>query len=71
MEVSNVSLLSNALKKLRIGVPKMEFMKSKHESCANLDDGSCRVFHFTNLDPKGAACPHFKAKKQANAETIK
>lgn len=47
----------------------MDFMKNKHEDCANFDNGTCRVFHFTNLDAKGSACPHFKAKdKKAEAE---
>jgi hypothetical protein len=58
-----MSLLRNTLRRLRGGVPKMDFMKNKH------DNGTCRVFHFTNLDPKGSACPHFKAKKMADAQT--
>jgi hypothetical protein len=64
-----MSLLRNTLRRLRGGVPKMDFMKNKHENCANFDNGTCRVFHFTNLDPKGSACPHFKAKKMADAQT--
>jgi len=40
----------------------MDFMKHKHEDCANFDNGTCRFYHFTNLEPKGQACPHFKAK---------
>jgi len=57
-------------RRLRSALPKMDFMKSKHEACANFDNGTCRVFHFTNLDPKGSACPHFKAKeKKQEAET--
>ena len=67
--VSRTSLLRNALRRLRRGFPKMDFMKNKHEDCANFDNGTCRVFHFTNLDPKGQACPHFKAKKKAETET--
>ncbi|HTY74014.1 MAG TPA: hypothetical protein VMD05_00420 [Candidatus Nanoarchaeia archaeon] len=60
----------NITKRFRNAFPKMDFMKNKHEACANFDDGSCRVFHFTNLDPKGSACPHFKAKdKLLEAET--
>jgi hypothetical protein len=47
----------------------MDFMKNKYEDCANFDNGTCRFFHFTNLDPKGQACPHFKAKKKAEDET--
>jgi len=51
----------------------MEFMKHKHEDCANFDNGTCRFFHFTNLEPKGSACPHFKTKakeKKAEAKTV-
>jgi hypothetical protein len=47
----------------------MGFLKSKHEDCANFDSGTCRFFHFTNVDPKGSACPHFKAKKKGEVET--
>jgi len=47
----------------------MDFMKNKHEDCANFDDGACKFFHFTNVDPKGQACPHFKAKKKTEVET--
>ena len=50
----------------------MDFMKNKHQDCANFDSGTCtsapRIFNFTNLDPKGQACPHFKAKKTAETE---
>jgi hypothetical protein len=57
-------------RRLRSALPKMDFMKNKHEACANFGNGTCRVFHFTNLDPKGSACPHFKAKeKKPEAET--
>jgi hypothetical protein len=51
-------------RRLRSAFPKLDFMKNKHEACANFDNGTCRVFHFTNLDPKGSACPHFKAKEK-------
>jgi len=47
----------------------MDFMKNKHEDCANFDNGTCRFFHFTNLDPKGQACPHFKDRKKIESET--
>jgi hypothetical protein len=47
----------------------MDFLKNKHEDCANFENGTCRFFHFTNLDPKESACPHFKAKKKAEVET--
>lgn len=52
--------LKNALRR----VIKTAFLKNKHEDCANFDDGTCKFFHFTNLDPKGQACPHFKAKEK-------
>ena len=67
--MSRISLLRNALRRLRRGVPKMDFLKNKHEDCANFENGTCRFFHFTNLDPKESACPHFKAKKKAEVET--
>lgn len=60
--------LGNALKRFRHGFPKMDFIKNKHRGCANFDNGGCKVFHFTNLDPNGQACPHFKAKKLAEPE---
>jgi hypothetical protein len=63
-----MSWLRNALGRLRRALPKTTFMKHKHEDCANFDNGTCRFFHFTNLDPKGQACPHFKAKMKAEAE---
>ena len=45
-------------------------MKNKHEDCVNFESGRCKVYHFTNLDPKGSACPHFKAKeKKAESKT--
>ena len=59
-----MSLLKNALRRMRRGVPRLDFLKNKHEDCDNFNEGTCRVFHFTNLDPKGSACPHFKAKKK-------
>jgi hypothetical protein len=52
---------------MRRALPKMDFMKNKHEDCANFDNGTCRFFHFTNLDPKGQACPHFKAKDKSRS----
>ena len=69
LKVSRMGLLGNALKRIRRGFPKMDFMKNKHEDCANFDNGTCKVFHFTNLDPKGQACPHFKAKKNTKTES--
>lgn len=64
-----MSLLRNALRRLWRGVPKMDFLKNRHENCANFDNGTCRFFHFTNVDPVGPACPHFKAKKRAEVKT--
>jgi len=61
-----MSMLKKALQRIRGGVPKMDFYKNKHEDCANFDEGTCRFFHFTNVDPKGTACPHFK-NRQAEA----
>lgn len=58
-----ISLLRGAMDWLRRRFLKIVFLKSKHEDCANFDNGNCRFFHFTNVDPKGSACPHFKAKK--------
>jgi predicted nucleic acid-binding Zn finger protein len=53
----------------------MDFMSHTHEDCDNFDNGTCtcapRIFNFTNLDPKGQACPHFKAKKIAETENKK
>jgi hypothetical protein len=46
----------------------MNFMKNKHEDCANFESGHCKIYHFTNLDPKGSACPHFKARKKKTEE---
>ena len=60
-----MGLFGNVLKRFRRGFPNIDFIKNKHEDCANFDNGNCRFFHFTNLDPHGQACPHFKAKKVA------
>jgi hypothetical protein len=64
-----MNLLKNALRWMRRGVPRLDFLKNKHKDCANFDGGTCRVFHFTNVDPKGSACPHFKTKKKTDVET--
>jgi hypothetical protein len=45
----------------------MDFMKNKHEDCVNFENGRCKIFHFA-IDPKGTACPHFKAKKEKKTE---
>lgn len=62
-----MGLFRNALNRFRCGLPKTDFMKNKHEDCVNFDNGTCkaapRIFKITNLNPKGQACPHFKAKK--------
>jgi hypothetical protein len=52
------------LERIKRGLPKMDFMNHKHEDCANFDNGTCKFWHFTNLDPKGQACPHFKPKNK-------
>jgi len=41
----------------------MDFMKNKHEDCVNFENGRCKFYHIT-VNPKGSACPHFKAKKK-------
>ena len=57
-----MSFFWKARERFRRRIPKMDFLNKKHEDCDNFDNGSCKFFHFTNLDPKGQACPHFKAK---------
>jgi len=53
----------------------MDFIKNKHEDCANFDNGTCiaapRIFNLTNLHPKAQACPHFKTKKKTETENKK
>lgn len=56
-----MGLFKKALRRL----VNTDFVKSKHQDCANFNNGSCRFFHFTNVDPNGQACPHFKAKEKA------
>ena len=63
-KASRMGLLGNTLKRIKHGLPKMDFMNHKHEDCANFGNGTCNFWHFTNLDPKGQACPHFKAKNK-------
>ena len=67
-EDQRMSLLRNILHRLRRGLPKTDFLKNKHEDCANFDNGTCRFFRFTNVDPKESSCPHFKAKKKMEVE---
>ena len=72
LKVLRTGVFRNALQQFQRGLPKMIFMKNKHEDCANFDNGTCiaapRIFNFTNLKPKGHACPHLKAKKIAETE---
>jgi hypothetical protein len=58
----------NALKRLKGIAPRLDFYKYKHEDCANFDNGTCKVAHFTNVNPKETACPHFKAKQGSGIE---
>jgi hypothetical protein len=60
-----MSSLKKGLRRLRSGAPKLDFYKHKHEECANFDNGACKAAHFTNVNPKETACPHFKAKQKA------
>jgi|WetSurSiteA1Bulk_404760.scaffolds.fasta_scaffold336735_1 hypothetical protein len=60
-----MSLLKKALRWLQNSAPRRDFYKHKHEECENFDRGTCKVAHFTNLQPKETACPHFKSKKNA------
>ena len=61
-KVLRIDFLRNALRRLRNSAPRMDFYKYKHEDCKNSDNGKCRAAHFTNLNPKETACPHFKPK---------
>ena len=63
-----IGLLGNALQRLRSIAPRMDFYKYKHEDCQNFDNGKCKLAHFTNLNPKETACPHFKAKQKPENE---
>ena len=51
---------------------KMDFINNVHEDCANFDNGVCKAtpqaLNLTNLNPKGPACPHFKARTIEKAE---
>jgi hypothetical protein len=60
-----MSSFRKALGRIKSGAPRMDFYKYKHGDCANFDNGSCRAAHFTSLNPKETACPHFKAKQKA------
>jgi len=56
-------MLKKALNRMRNALPTTDFLKKKHRDCANFDNGNCKFFKFTNVDPKGQACPHYKPKK--------
>jgi hypothetical protein len=57
------------MRRLRRSFPTTDFMKHKHEECANFANGRCNFYHIT-VNPKGSACPHFKAKnKKAETKT--
>jgi hypothetical protein len=49
----------------------MDWYKHKHGDCENFDNGKCKAAHFTNLNPKETACPHFKPKQKAEVEKKK
>jgi len=51
---------------------KTSFQKNKPlpKMVRNFDKRNCKFFHFTNVDPKGSACPHFNSKK-ADSEAAK
>jgi|GEM_PF-2468341 len=64
-----MNLLQRIKKRLQGKFPTTDFMKHKHEECANFENGRCKFYHIT-VNPKGNACPHFKAKtKKAETKT--
>ena len=65
--MQKIGFLRNALQRLRNSAPRMDFYKYKHEDCENFDNGKCKAAHFTNLDPKETACPHFKPKQKSGS----
>jgi hypothetical protein len=64
MEVLRISSLRKALRRLQSSAPKLDFYKHKHGECSNYDNGKCKAAHFTNINPKETACPHFKEKQK-------
>jgi hypothetical protein len=64
--------IGNTFQRFRNKFPKMDFANHKHGECANFDNGTCvaapRIFKLTNLNPKGPACPHFKARNKQEFE---
>ncbi len=67
-KVLRIGLLKNALRRLRNSAPRLDFYKYKHEDCTNFDNGKCGAAHFTNLNPKETACPHFNPKQKTEVE---
>jgi hypothetical protein len=55
-----MNVMQRIMQKLRA---RADFMKHKHEECANFENGRCKFYHIT-VNPKGNACPHFKDKKK-------
>jgi hypothetical protein len=55
-----MNVMQRIIQKLRA---RADFMKHKHEECANFENGRCKFYHI-KVNPKGNACPHFKAKKK-------
>jgi hypothetical protein len=63
-----MNLLRRIIRRLH-KLPTTDFMKHKHEECANFENGRCKFYHIA-VNPKGNACPHFKAKnKKSETET--
>jgi hypothetical protein len=62
-KVPRMNRLQRIMRRLRRKFPTADFMKHKHEECANFENGRCKFYHIT-VNPKGNACPHFKAKKK-------
>lgn len=61
-----MNVMQKIMQKLRA---RADFMKHKHEECANFENGRCKFYHI-KVNPKATACPHFKLKKE-KAETKK
>jgi hypothetical protein len=59
-EAPRMNAIQRIMQKLRA---RADFMKHKHEECANFEDGRCKFYHI-KVNPKASACPHFKAKKK-------
>ena len=67
-KVLEISFLRKALQRLRNSAPRMDFYKFKHGDCENFDNGKCKAAHFTNLNPKETACPHYKPRQKSDAD---